>query len=237
MRLSAWINGDEETAQIPVSSKGVWVHCPVEVRVTHSGRDAIGRSGVRPYLDPTVPDGPTLYLNATLYRPYGRDPPCHQRYYQAFEYLMRELGGRPHWAKNFAHAGSEEIEAMYGEDMVQFMKVRDESDPEGMFLGEWHKRTLPLNLDGEKGTGGLRLMEEEVRRTKNGLGSRFGDGVLWEGRSGRGAKDEDDLVIEGENVRDGGETPSPPATTTSEESFDYMAKGEASVYAVRGDGE
>lgn len=242
IRLSAWINHDDETARIPISSKGVWVHCPVEVRVTHTGQTVPNRSGVRPYLDPTVTDGPTLYLNATLYRAYGRDPPCHETYYRAFEYLMQELGGRPHWAKNFAYTTSGQIDAMYGADMRDFMKVRDESDPEGMFLGEWHKRTLPLSLPVGDGKGGFPLLEEEASQTKRGVGWGFGDGVLWKGKPmgvAAATKEEED----GDGIRHGApkgetdETPSPPATTTSEESFDYMAKGEASVYADRAEVE
>ena len=127
---------------------------------------------------------------------------------------------------------------MYGEDMSAFMKVRDESDPEGMFLGEWHRRTLPLNMEGTgrglPGKGGLSLMEEEVRRSKKGLGWGFGDGLLWEGRRVGGAQaDDDDAEFSNDDANAGDDTPSPPATTTSEESFDYMAKGEASVYAEK----
>jgi D-arabinono-1,4-lactone oxidase len=234
-RLSAWINGDEATAKIPVSSKGVWVHCPIEVRVTHTGQDVPNHSGERPYLDPTAVGEPTLYLNATLYRPYGRDPPCHQRYYEAFEYLMRELRARPHWAKNFSAAtASEYLQSAYSEDMTEFMKIRDESDPEGMFLGDWHQRNLPIR--GVKGGDSEFVMREvEVERTRKGLGWGFGDGILWQGKQANPAGDVDDtreLFEGGEEIKkDGQETPSPPVTTTSEESFDYMAKGEASVYA------
>jgi len=131
---------------------------------------------------------------------------------------------------------------MYGDDMSAFMKVRDESDPEGMFLGEWHQRTLPLNVDragnGAQGKGGLTLMEEEVRRSKKGLGWGFGDGLLWEGRRIGGARTaDDDGEYSDDEANAGDDTPSPPATTTSEESFDYMAKGEASVYTERAQGE
>lgn len=229
-RLSAWINHDDAAAGIPISSKGVWVHCPVEVRVSHTARDATNPSSVRPFLDPTVSDGPTLYLNATLYRPYGRDPPCHETYYRAFEYLMQELGGRPHWAKNFAYTTNKQIDDMYGKDMTEFLRVRDESDPQGMFLGEWHNRTLPLERSATRNGGTSHgLMEEEIRRSKKGLGWGSGDGLLWEGRRVGGTE----IELSDE---EGEATPSPPATTTSEESFDYMAKGEASVYAEGGNG-
>lgn len=254
-RLGAWINHDDAKSGIPISSKGIWVHCPIEVRVSNTSdtpAQAAGnnaRRAVRPFLDPTDKDEPTLYLNATLYRPYGRDPPCHETYYRAFEYLMRDMGGKPHWAKNFAYTTSREIGDMYGSDMRDFLKVRDESDPEGMFLGEWHRRTLPLNEIGVKGgKGGFSLMEEEVTRSKKGLGWGYGDGLMWEGRRIAGVDGdgdyEEDYYNEGQAGKvvafddddgDNDGTPSPPATTTSDESFDYMAKGEASVYAERGE--
>ena len=218
-RLSAWINGDDNTALIPVSSKGVWVHCPIEVRVsdTTTSRNV---SGARPFLDPTCAHGPTLYLNATLYRPYGKDPPCRPRYYEAFEWLMRELGGRPHWAKNFTEDSSKEIPDMYGEDMREWLKVRSESDPEEMFVGEWHRRNLPLGQPS-----GSSMAEREKERKLIGEG----DAVEWVGQRSV------PVQVKQAHERDSsqGSSPSPPMTVTSEESFDYLAKGEASMYMSR----
>jgi D-arabinono-1,4-lactone oxidase len=141
---------------------------------------------------------------------------------------MRELGGRPHWAKNFET--SKEIPEMYGKDMEEFMKVRNENDPEGMFLGEWHYRVLPVAELGEKPLG-----EREKGRKKMGKG--FGDSVEWTGREGKVVVESEEekgpLVQVLKEVKDGGletDSPSPPATATSEESFDYLAKGEASVH-------
>ncbi|KAL5087370.1 D-arabinono-1,4-lactone oxidase [Trichoderma cf. simile WF8] len=139
-RLSSWLNQltpndpDYVPHNIPFSAEGLYVHAPVEVRVS----DTTLTSNARPYLDPTVKDGPTLYLNATLYRPYWQDPPCRERYYQAFEWLMKDMGGRPHWAKNF-ETYSAEIETMYGGDLDKFRHIRDVADPNGHFLGPWHR--------------------------------------------------------------------------------------------------
>ncbi|KAL8675572.1 MAG: hypothetical protein Q9168_000084 [Polycauliona sp. 1 TL-2023] len=144
-RLSAWFHGDQETSRIPYDLNGIFVHAPIEVRVT----DTSTCLGTRPYLDSTVPTGPTLYLNATLYRPYNTDPPCRERYYEAFEWLMRELGGRPHWAKNFSTVTKEEIHAMYPH-MKDWLRVRNEVDPNGLFVGDWHRRLiLPNDRDEE----------------------------------------------------------------------------------------
>ena len=141
-RLSTWLHGDAKAARIPLSPKGTYVHGPIEVRCTNStGSDP------RPFLDPTSREGPTLYLNATLYRPYGLDPPCRERYYEAFERLMKELGGRPHWAKNFATVTPEDIEDMYGDDLEQWRKVRSMVDPDGVFVGDWHRRNILAGSD------------------------------------------------------------------------------------------
>ena len=152
-RLSLWLNGDEKASGIPFSSKGLYVHAPVEVRVCDTSS-----TQPRPYLDNTMPDGPTLYLNATLYRPYNRDPPCRERYYEAFEWLMKELGGRPHWAKNFSTVTREEMHMMYSE-MSDWVRIRNEMDPEGMFVGDWHRRLL---LPEDKGNPNMQLEERKM---------------------------------------------------------------------------
>lgn len=154
-RMMAWFHGDEATARIPVSSKGVYVHAPIEVRVSNTSS-----SSPRPYLDSTNREGNTLYLNATLYRPYLTDPPCHHKYYEAFEYLMKELGGRPHWAKNIHTVSRVELQSMYKDDLREWARIRTEADPEGMFVGDWHRRyVLPEDL------GPLALEETIVDQT------------------------------------------------------------------------
>ena len=166
-RLSSWLNGDEEASGIPFSPKGLYVHAPIEVRVTDTSN-----TRPRPYLDNTMPDGPTLYLNATLYRPYNRDPPCRGRYYEAFEWLMKQYGGRPHWAKNFSTITGAELQAMYPE-MESWVRVRNEVDPEGMFVGDWHRRYL---LPEEKDAATMPLEERNIERKP-----AKGGGIDWIG--------------------------------------------------------
>lgn len=165
-RLGAWINrlqpGDAGYVdhRIPFSAEGLWVHSPVEVRVSDTTVNSSAAKGNRPFLDITPDDGPALYLNATMYRPYYRDPTYEatERYYAAFEWLMRDLGGKPHWAKTFSVAPSE-FATWYGDDWREFCRVRDEADPEGMFVGPWHRRYLL----GEEEKGEVqRLPLEEV---------------------------------------------------------------------------
>ena len=236
IRLSAWLHGDVETARIPFPVEGVWVHCPVEVRVSNS---TLNKSP-RPFLDPTCHDGPTLYLNATLYRPYFRDPPCRARYYEAFEWLMRELGAKPHWAKNFTTTGNHELHALYGNDMDEWLKVRKDVDADGMFLGEWHYRNLPLSDPHDASDhAGFPLMEREViRRRVDGNVRGAGDGIEWVGdkrwqatTAGQRQQQQEisTLLLDPEKKKENGSSLSPSMTATSEESFDLLAAGEASI--------
>ncbi|KAI9668638.1 MAG: D-arabinono-1,4-lactone oxidase [Alyxoria varia] len=136
LRLSQWLNGEEKKSGIPFSSKGLYIHCPTEVRIADNSKAHRG------YLDPTNPDGPTLYLNATLYRAYGADPVCRERYYEAFEWLMKSLGGRPHWAKNFTTLTKDDVNRMYGKSLTDFRNIRQQVDPDGVFVGPWHRRLV-----------------------------------------------------------------------------------------------
>ena len=166
-RLGDWLNFDQAASRIPFDPTGLYVHAPIEVRVSDTSTTT-----PRPYLDNTVPSEPTLYLNATLYRPYGSDPPCHERYYEAFEWLMKELGGRPHWAKNIDHVTREETHRMYP-NMSDWLRVREEVDPEGMFLGDWHRRYLVPEDDAKH----ILPLEERQVKTETAKGG----GLVWYG--------------------------------------------------------
>lgn len=202
-RLSSWLNHltpedpDYVPHGIPYSAEGLYVHAPVEVRVSETSNSTTPR----PYLDPTCTEEATLYLNATLYRPYNTDPPCRERYYQGFEYLMRELGGRPHWAKNF-DSDTKEMESMYGQQLQEWRKVRGKADPEGMFVGEWHRRYIMG--DGPR----LALEEAEVKRTKLWKGGVMVDMVVGAGEEG----EKDGISMSG-----------------SEDSFDHLRESDATV--------
>ena len=215
-RLSAWINGEPGGGNIPFSAKGLYVHCPVEVRVSDTTRT----TQPRPYLDNTNPDGPTLYLNATLYRPYLQDPPCRERYYEAFEWLMRDMGARPHYAKNFTYTTSAQIQGMFGEALRKWTQVRNEADPEGMFLGEWHRRTLGLGQGSE-----FVLGEREVGRSKAANGGQMWRGKLQEAKGAAPAEDASTPTSVERSSSAG--KPDSPSASSSGESFDMMHGAEA----------
>lgn len=213
-RLDHWLRGPADPSQsgIPFSNKGLYAHAPIEVRVGNTGASERAasqpfREGVvaegdlggdsRAFLDPTCEDEPTLYLNATLYRPYGSDPPWKDRYYEAFEWTMKALGGRPHWAKNFSTVTRQDFEGMYGEGLQKWRAVRREVDPDGLFCGDWHRR---LVLEEELGHGvehGSNQLEkdsdlnrmdcEEEQVSRKHL---WAGGVMWSGRRAQTPSDE-----------------------------------------------
>jgi D-arabinono-1,4-lactone oxidase len=131
---------------------------------------------------------------------------------------MRDMGAKPHWAKNFRTLGPSELGNAYGEDMDSWLKVRQEVDPDGMFLGEWHLRNLPLSRAPDSDE--LPLLEREQERRKMNM-SGVGDGMEWVG-------DRRGQVESGHptEMTYGFPESSSPA---SEESFDLLSKGEASI--------
>ncbi|KAH8892542.1 sugar 1,4-lactone oxidase [Thozetella sp. PMI_491] len=169
-RLGAWLNdlrpGDPCYVDhgIPFPVKGLYVHSPIEVRVCDSTIHTSAEKRNRPWLDSTIMDGPTLNLNATMYRPYDLDPPQLKRWFDAFEWLMRDLGGKPHWAKNFS-AKSSELMEWYGDDLKAWQQVRDEVDPDGLFVGRWHREHV---LDPALPSMEFEELEHERHETRRG---------------------------------------------------------------------
>lgn len=168
------------------NSKDFFVHVPIEIRCSNttlpndhldnSQRTATSPGPVygnllRPYLDNTpshcryaplsdvTNSQLTLYINATIYRPFGYNTPIY-KWYTLFEDTMAAAGGKPHWAKNFlgcikftsgpVKAESEyedfemrgmakKIKEWYGDDLMKFREIRQQQDPENVFLAnkEW----------------------------------------------------------------------------------------------------
>jgi len=206
-RLNAWLFGDDATSGIPFSSKGIWVHSPIEIRVSDSTRK---EAGPRPYLDFTCKTEPTMFLNAIMYRPFGLEPKCTKRYYQAFEWLMKDLGGRPHWAKNFTFVKGSDIQEMYGDDLKKWRKVRNEVDPDGVFVGDFIRRYLLDGGEQDPDKPVERLKCEEVEMYTRQTRTR---GTRWFGKQAYEIDTDTKLR----------------STFSSEESFGHIAGAEADV--------
>ncbi|EFQ32681.1 sugar 1,4-lactone oxidase [Colletotrichum graminicola M1.001] len=160
-RLSSWLNrlapGDAGYAPhgIPFSADGLNPRAGRGARERHvAGVVALGRR------------------RAAVPRPDAARRP--DAVPQRDAWLMRDLGGRPHWAKNFG-SGAEEVAASYdGADVRAWRAVRDGADPEGMFVGPWHR---------EKVLGaGPRLALEEVEVAR--VPERFRGGLRVDGAVG-----------------------------------------------------
>lgn len=138
---------------------------------TNLSSGTIHGNNFRPFLDNTPKHLPysdkahitndqlTLYLNATMYRPFGTNVNT-RKWFQDFENVVLEAGGKPHWAKNFIGLphdqvsgqdvqsqldfGGKEFYSMigfrsimnkwFGDDLIEYNKVRTEMDPQGVFL-------------------------------------------------------------------------------------------------------
>lgn len=109
----------------------------------------------------------TMFVNATMYRPFGFNVETHQ-WFQIFENIMTAAKGKPHWAKNFIglhgdHESEQDLKTQlsyggkpfytmmgfdpvmkdwFGEDLVAYNKARKELDPDGVFMSgkQWAVR-------------------------------------------------------------------------------------------------
>ncbi|XP_043919322.1 L-gulonolactone oxidase-like [Protopterus annectens] len=119
LELKAWL---EENPKVVA-------HFPVEVRFARS--DDI-------LLSPCYQKD-SCYMNIIMYRPYGKDVP-RERYWLAYEDIMRKYEGRPHWAK--AHAcTNRDFQKMYP-SFQKFCSIREELDPTGMFLNTYLEKVF-----------------------------------------------------------------------------------------------
>ena len=164
-----------------------YVHVPMEVRCsnttipkehpdyskrTSTSAGPVYGNLVRPYLDPTTTslkysenvtnDQLTLYINATIYRPFGYNTPI-RKWFSMFEKILIAAQGKPHWAKNFIGDVSmlpEKVEAKknykdydmfgmaslfkewFGPSLDEWKTIRSQQDPNGVFLAnkEWCER-------------------------------------------------------------------------------------------------
>jgi D-arabinono-1,4-lactone oxidase len=123
---------------------------------------------------------------------------------------MKDLGGKPHWAKNFEATGKE-LREMYGENLDEYKRVRNDADPEGMFVGSWHRRYI--FEDGPR----FALEEVEVGREKvlpgGGIKVRGGMTTTGIGRTSE--------------LDDKGKETALSRPTSSQSSFDILHGGEA----------
>ncbi|KAI9365256.1 D-arabinono-1,4-lactone oxidase-domain-containing protein [Pilaira anomala] len=115
-----------------ITENDLKVHFPVEIRFVDEDdvwlSPAYGRK--------------TCYIGVIMYRPYGKAVP-YKKYWKGYEDLMREYNGRPHWAK--AHGQTRQnLEASYPK-FHDFLRVRQQLDPNGMFLNDYLKRHVVSN--------------------------------------------------------------------------------------------
>lgn len=114
------------------STSGVSVHFPVEVRFVRAENI---------FLSPAY-DQNTCYMNIIMYRPYGKDVP-YQEYWSAFEKIMIDAGGRPHWAK--AHSVTANMFNLMYPAFGRWCALRQKLDPINMFLNSYMLRIFSNN--------------------------------------------------------------------------------------------
>ncbi|WP_235281665.1 D-arabinono-1,4-lactone oxidase [Thermoactinomyces daqus] len=112
-----------------IEDKGYNVHHPVDVRF--SGAD-------EPWLSPAH-GRKTCYIGVIMYRPFGKDIP-YEDYFRDVDVLFYKLGGRPHWGK-IHYRDASDLRSVYPY-WNDFLKLRDQLDPNGVFLNDYLQLVL-----------------------------------------------------------------------------------------------
>ncbi|CAL1266430.1 unnamed protein product [Larinioides sclopetarius] len=109
------------------STPDVYIHFPIEVRFTKADNilisPAFGRN--------------VCYINIIMYRPYGKEVP-YKTYWEAYEHIMMENGGRPHWAK--AHSVTAQTFGHMYPFFGKWCSIRQRLDPINMFMNSYMNR-------------------------------------------------------------------------------------------------
>jgi D-arabinono-1,4-lactone oxidase len=153
-RLDRWItHNDTSKHGIQVDTGKVYVHAPIEIRVS-SGRWDYA------YLSPAREGTPVIWIGVIMYRPYFT-PTSYRHYFTAYEKLMLELGGKPHWAKQHGVSAGHAAQ-VFGDGMTRWLKVRERVDPQGIFVNAFVKRHL-LEVQ-EQDKQGVGMLDGDVGR-------------------------------------------------------------------------
>ncbi|KAL9642808.1 hypothetical protein ABK040_009883 [Willaertia magna] len=103
------------------------VHFPIEVRFV---------KGDDNWLNPCF-GRDSCYIGIIMYRPYDFTIPF-QKYFDEYCEIMKKLGGRPHWAKEFT-LDVKDLPTMYPM-WNRFKQLREEMDPNNTFTNDYLKR-------------------------------------------------------------------------------------------------
>lgn len=134
--VNEWSIPSERTAKVLLelknwidSTPNIYVHFPVEVRFVKE--DDI-------YLSPAFGRN-SAFINIIMYRPYGKDV-SHSQYWDQYEKIMKDAGGRPHWAKAHRETAADFVK-MYPYFRA-WTHVRKRLDPINMLVNSYLNRIL-----------------------------------------------------------------------------------------------
>ena len=83
-------------------------------------------------------------ITLTIYQPGEVALDYFNKVYEA----TKDLQARFHWGKHFNH-DLQQIQVLFKETFDEFVKLREEMDPKGIFLNEFLKKTFQFEEGGD----------------------------------------------------------------------------------------
>ncbi len=93
-------------------------------------------------LSPASGEDHTCCIEILTYTGNNRPVSDYQTYFQQVEQDWIELGGKPHWGK--AIYSVDKLKSMYGQNMDAFLQVRQQLDPEQVFMNDFLRQVFQL---------------------------------------------------------------------------------------------
>lgn len=113
-----------------IVTEGLKVHSPIEIRFV---------KGDNFYLSPYYKQD-SMTVNIVMFRPFGKNPPDHDKYFKMFEELAMSFGGRPHWAKK--HTMNPEFFQSVYPKFGDFLAIRQKLDSSNLFVNDYVERHI-----------------------------------------------------------------------------------------------
>eukprot|EP01127_Copromyxa_protea_P012405 TRINITY_DN3239_c0_g1_i2.p1 TRINITY_DN3239_c0_g1~~TRINITY_DN3239_c0_g1_i2.p1 ORF type:complete len:487 (+),score=72.58 TRINITY_DN3239_c0_g1_i2:3-1463(+) len=117
-----------------MDTKNIKAHLPIEVTFT-KGDDI--------YLSPSYGDEVRAYIGIVMYRPYGINVE-HETYFEEFQKIMLDFGGRPQWDKfhQFSASLAPNLFAQIYPQFQDFRTVMKNVDPNHLFSNNFLNRVF-----------------------------------------------------------------------------------------------
>jgi L-gulonolactone oxidase len=96
------------------------------------------------YLSPASGEDHTCCIEILTYSGDNRPVSEYEDYFKSIEREWIKMGGKPHWGKAIYPEAVEQLKSMYGGNMDTFLQIRQQLDPDQIFMNDFLRKVFQL---------------------------------------------------------------------------------------------